>query len=360
MLIKEGNELMAQNHGPKGDQKVYHTLEMHVEPLQERAEKIGDILGLSPEQRKLIAAAISYHDTTIEYDAPDPENVVGMVRRHRGAREGDQPMGEKGNEAVSADDMEKAMRQMNAEAGKDIFSEEQIKTGRWAIDATYPKADFGPDFKGAEFEKDPLYEQIIAHNPRVGKMIEFMRERGITKGPHFSQPHLEDPLIRGEKVPEEVIAVAVSDLGGFGMEDVQGSFGEGDREGKESFHNLRNPDTIARLMSDDKGKKKEDIIKDQEDRTKASNAILGWWGSQTGFGMWQMMRSTKLMYLLEKNGQLTPEKEAQFNSLLGHYEENLKAAAERHEAITAQFNEIKEADGDKKAFEYVAKEMKFV
>ena len=73
-----------------------------------------------------------------------------------------------------------------------------------------------------------------------------------------------------------------------------------------------------------------------------------------------MIRSTKLMYLLEKNGQLTPEKEAQFNSLLGHYEENLKAAAERHEAITAEFNEIKEADGDKKAFEYVAKKMKFI
>ena len=305
MLINEGNELMAQNHGPQGDEKVYHTLEDHIEPLQKRAEKIADILGLSPKQRKLIAIAISYHDTTIEYDAPKEDDVKAMIRRHRGARDSDNEpdfpsFGAKGNEAQSADDMEKAMRRVNEQGEKDIFSEDDIRIGRWAIDATFPKADFGQsegrkDFTGAEFKKDPLYEQIVAKNPRVQEMVEFLEQKGVVKGPHFSQPHLEDPLMRGEKVPEEVIAVAVSDLGGFGMEDVQGSFGEGDREGKESFHNLRNPDTTARLINGDEAK-------DQEDRTKASNAMLGWWGSQPGFGMWQMMRSAKLMYLLEKMG----------------------------------------------------------
>lgn len=67
MLIKEGDTLMAKNHGPEGDQKIYHTLENHSgAPMQGRAKEIADMLRLTFRQRKLIAVAISWHDTVKE------------------------------------------------------------------------------------------------------------------------------------------------------------------------------------------------------------------------------------------------------------------------------------------------------
>ena len=367
LLLEEGDQLMAKNHGFEGDQKVYHTLEEHIGPLQERAERMGDILGLSIEQRKLIAVAISWHDTTIEYDAPDQENIVGMVRRHRGARKGDQPMETMGNEALSADAMEETMRRINANANKDIFSQEQIEKARWAIDATYPDVDLGPDWKGAEFEKKPayyekkestlkesiLYEEVVLKNPRVQEMLNFLRAHGITKGPHFFQPHLENPLEEGKQVPEEVMVVAMSDLGAAGLGGIDEFAREGDNEGKESYHNLRKPENIERLITGDENK-------DNEDRTRVATALLNWWGSQPGFAMWQMMRFIKIMNCMEKNGQLTLDKKEKFENLFSHYEENIKSAVERSERVKGEYEHIKESEGDKKAFEHLAQEMKYV
>lgn len=353
LLVKEGNVLMARNHGPHGsDPKVYHTPENHIDPLQERAKKMAEILGLTPEQRKLTAMIISYHDTIIEYDAPDPENIVGMARRHRGAREGDRPMGGEGNEAKSADKMVEAMERINRETGKTIFTEEQIRIGRFGIDATYPDVDLGADFRGAEFTQDPLYENIAAKNPAIPETVAYLNERGITKGPHFFQPHLENPLKQGEKVPEEVLVMAMSDLGASGIaKHPEEIFREGDNEGRESYHNLRKPENIERLLTGD-GEK------DTEDRAKASQALLGWLHSQSGFAMWQMIRGEKIMTWLHENGQLDGEKEQKFRAFFGNYEANVKATAERDVKIKKEYDTIKTQQGDKAAFAYIAGEMK--
>lgn len=346
MLIEEGNALMAKNHGPEGDQKVYHTLEAHIQPLQERARTIADILGLTLEQRKLIAIAISYHDTIIEYDAPDPEDITGMIRRHRGAREGDNPpIGAEGNEALSAKVMQEAMERINREANKDIFSEEQIRIVRQAIDATYPDVDFGPDFKGAEFAEMP---------GAVKETMAYLKDRGIIKGPHFFQPHLENPLKAGESVPEEVLVMALVDLGAAGLlKDSEEFFTEGDNEGREVYHNLRKPENIGRLLNGD-------MEKDKEDRINASQAILGWMHSQPGFAMWQMIRFEKIMSWVEKNGQVDAEKREKLRLLFGNYEANIKAAADRDVRIKREYDRIQNEQGEKQAFVYLAQEMSYM
>ena len=364
MLVQEGNALMARNHGPEGDQKVYHTLENHSgAPMQGRAKEIGDMLGLTPRQQKVVAMAISWHDTAIEYDAPKEDNIVGMISRHRGARDTDREtsqgkpsMGSKGNEAVSGEMMLEAMKRINNDTNQTIFTQEDMDIGKWAIDATFPKSDFGPDFKGVEFVSDPSYEEIAARNPAVVRTVAYLQEHGITKGPHFSQPHLEDPLLEeGREIPMEVFTVAFSDLGAAGSAKApEEFFTEGDNEGKETYHNLRKSENIKRLLD---GNEPKDI----EDRGKASQALLGWLGSQAGFAMWQMIRFEKVMNAMVKNGQMTPEREQAARELLGRHEINIKACVDRVARAKAEYDQkLSESGGDKAVFASIAKEMNFV
>lgn len=364
LLIEEGNALMVQNHGPSGDQKVYHTLENHSgAPMQERAKEIARMLELTLRQEQLAASAISWHDTVIEYDAPPEDNIVGMIRRHRGAldseNEGKPSMGSKGNEAMSAKLMLDAMRCINeqhekAKTGKIIFTQEDMDIAKWAIDATFPKSDFGSDFKGAEFVHDPYYEEMAARNPAIGRMVAYLQEHGITKGPHFSQPHLEDPLLReGKEIPLEVFTVAFADIGMAGYAKTpEAFFVEGDNEGKESYHNLRKPENINRLLNGNE-------TKDSEDRAKASEALLGWLNSQAGFAMWQMIRFEKVLHGMVKTGQMTAEIEQRARELLGNHEVNIRASADRAERARAEYDRIlNEQEGDKTAFSFIAQEMK--
>lgn len=357
MLIKEGDALMAKNHGPEGDQKVYHTLENHSgAPMQGRAKEIGDILGLTPRQQKRVAVGISWHDTMIGYKAPPEDNIVGMISRNRGARdsenEGKPSMGSQGNEALSAKLMLEAMERMNKEAGETIFTQEDMEITKWEVDATFPKSDFGPDFKGVEFVNDPYYEEIAARNPAVARMVTYLQEHGITKGPHFSQPHLEDPLLKeGREIPLEVFTVAFADLGAAGsVKNPEEFFTEGDNEGKETYHNLRKPENIKRLLDGNEAK-------DTEDRAKASQALMGWLSSQAGFAMWQMIRFEKVMNAMVKNGQMTSEREQKARELLGKHEVNIKASVDRVARVKAEYNRILNEENDKAAFAYVAQEM---
>lgn len=367
MLVKEGDDLMEKNHGSQGDKKVYHTLENHSgAPMQGRAKEIGDILGLTSRQQKLIAVFISWHDTMIGYDAPKEDNIVGMISRHRGARDSDSEisqgkpsMGSQGNEAVSNKLMRAAMERVNQEAGEIIFTQEDMEIGEWAIDATFPKSDLGPDFKGVEFIQDPLYEEIAARNPAVVRTIAYLQEHGVTKGPHFSQPHLEDPLLKeGKEIPLEVFTVAFADLGMAGFaKNPEEFFIEGDNEGKEVYHNLRKPDNIKRLLGDDEARDIEDP-RDTEDRGKASQALLGWLASQAGFAMWQMIRFEKVIHAMTKNGQMTPEKEQLTRELLGKHEANIKASVDRSMRARAEYDLVLTEQGDRAAFACVAQEMK--
>lgn len=358
MLIKEGDALMVKNHGREGDEKVYHTLENHINPMQGRAKEIADMLEVTDEQRRLIAVAISWHDTVIEYDAPPEDNITGMVKRHRGARDGEDggtgpSMGSKGNEAVSAKYLRDAMERINHDTGKTIFTKTQIDIAGWAIDATFPKSEFGSDFKGVEFTKDPLYEEIAGRNPAVARTIAYLQENGITKGPHFSQPHLEDPLLKeGKEIPLEVFTVAFADLGTAGSAKTpEEFFVEGDNEVKESYHNLRKPENIRRLSNNDEAQ-------DKEDRAKASQALMGWLSSQAGFATWQMIRFEKVLYGMTKNGQMSAEREQHARELLGNHEANIRSSVDRAARIRSEYNRILSEQDDKTAFAYVAQEMK--
>ncbi len=353
MVIKKGDDLMAANHGPEGlDPKTYHTPENHIDRLQERAKEIADVFNLTREQRKLLAIAISYHDTIINYDAPDEASIAGMVMRHRGAREGDKPMGEHGNEALSAKMMLEAMERINQETGKTIFTADQMQIGQKAVDATYPGVELGPDFKGVEFIKDDLYEEIAAQNPRIAEMIAYLKENGITKGLHFFQPHLENPLKQGESMPEEVLIMSLVDLGAAGMvNNPEIFFEESDNEAKELYHNLRKSENIERLLNGD-------TSKDKEDRIKANGAMLGWFHSQPGFMMWQMIRFEKIMKWLRENRQIDEEKEKGLHSIFAHYETNIQAYTERDVRIKNEYDMLQSNQGEKIAFAYLAGEMR--
>ena len=350
ILIRQGDELMASlNDAESKEPKVYHTSE-HPKALQERAKRIADVLGLGVEQRYLIAIAISYHDAIINYTPPDPDDIVGTIQRHRGAREGDKPRGREGNEAKSADAMETAARRINEEAkratGQAVFSDEDIRTLRWEIDATYPDVAF------TEFEKDPFYQEIVRQNPQVLQMAELLRARGITKGLHFFQPHLENPLQQGERVPQEVLVVALSDLGAGGLVEKAGDFfAEGDNEFKELYHNLRNPENYRRLLAGAEER-------DRGDRAKVSHTIFNWLSSQPGFVLWQMIRFEKIMYFLQRSGELDAEQASGLRGLSGYYESNIKASLDREERMKNEYQHKLEAEGEREAFTFLALEMK--
>ncbi|TSC71030.1 MAG: hypothetical protein G01um101470_765, partial [Parcubacteria group bacterium Gr01-1014_70] len=214
-------------HDKEGrDPKTYHTSE-HPRTMEGRAEQMANTFRLSPEERAAVKMEIAWHDTTIEYDKADPNNLLAMIRRHRGAREGDTPKGADGNEGQSARSLEQEMREVNRLAKREIFTEEQIHNGVWAIDATYPDVNFGQDFKGAKFKEYPYYDVAIAQNPDIGALFDELETQGINKGPLFFQPHLEKPLEEGQKVPKEVLVVALSDLGAAGTAEKEVFFKEG-------------------------------------------------------------------------------------------------------------------------------------
>lgn len=346
----EGYKLMEANHDRGGeDPKEYHTSE-HPHSLEVRADRMADILKLTSAEQGLAKVYISFHDTIIDYEHTDPKNIVGMIKRKRGAREGDQSSGSGGNEALSAQKMAEAMRQANEEAGREVFSEEQIRNGIFAIDATYPGVDFGPDFKGAPFEKYPYYKTIVEGNPAAKETIDMLKGGGIEKGPLFFQPHLESALERGEKVPTEVLITALADLGAAGIEGGSKFFAEGDAEFRELYENIRKPENLSRLLEGDGDA-------DREDRAKVVGAMTSWLQSQPGFAAWQMLRFEKIVHLLKQNGEIDSAKEDGLRKMFEHYPDNVKSTLERVDNRKKDYERIKELGGEKQAFAYLAKEM---
>lgn len=345
----EGYQLMEANHDLGGeDPKEYHTSE-HPHSLEPRADRMADIFHSPHHKRELTNIYISFHDTIIEYKHADPKNIVGMIQRRRGAREGD-PSGSGGNEALSGQKMAEEMRRANEEAGREIFSEESIQTGIFAIDATYPGVDFGPDFKGAPFEKYPQYKTIIEENPAAKETIDMLKGRGIERGPLFFQPHLESALERGEKVPTEVLITALADLGAAGIEGRSKFFAEGDAEFRELYENIRKPENLSRLLEGDGDA-------DREDRAKVVGAMTSWLQSQPGFAAWQMLRFEKIVHLLKQNGEIDSAKEEGLRKMFEHYPDNVKSTLERVDSRKKDYERIKELGGEKQAFAYLAKEM---
>lgn len=348
----EGFRMMRELHDGKD---IFHTSE-HPEGMEAASDKIGDVLHASGEERMLAKDAIAWHDVIIEKDEADSGNVVAMIKRHRGARVGDKPNAENGNEAKSADELIKRMEQANEEAKKngepEVFTKPQMEKVRWAIDATYPDVALGPDFKGALFEEYPYYEIAIRNNPALGELLNELKEQGIVKGANFHQPHMETPLEKGEKVPLEVLLTALSDLRVAGMGSVQEFALEGDKEMRELLGNLLKEDVLQRVAN---GEEEADIA----DREKASAFFSGWLESQASFATWQALRFEKIAHLLKETQGMGDDEVQGLRGLFGHYVQNIRGVRDRAQEAKSKYEEIKTRLGEKEAFQHLARTMHY-
>ena len=348
----EGLYFHKQEHDAEGkDPKVFHTSE-HPRTMERRGEKMADIFHLSPEERGIMDSAIAWHDTVIEYDPADPGNLLAMVKRHRGAREGDKPSGTLGNEGTSARLLEGEMLKANEKAGKELFTEEQIRTAVWAVEATYPDVNLGPDFKGAPFEEYPYYATALEQNPDLKELFDELKEQGIVKGPLFFQPHLEKALEKGESVPREVLITALADLGAAGLAGDKEFFNEGDSEARELYANLRRSDVMRRLSEGGEEA-------DKADREKVTVVLTGWLDSQPGFAVWQALRFEKIVHLLKKQNALSQEEEAGLRGQFSRYPENVRAARDRAKEARETIEKLKSTAGEKEAFLYLTRTLGF-
>jgi hypothetical protein len=344
-IENKGYRIHEQNHDEGGiDPKIYHISE-HPKILKLRAELMIAIFNLSPKQRVVIEMAIAWHDTIINYDKPDPDNLLGMIRRRRGAREGDMPNEAEGNEGQSGKSLEQEMLEVNRIAKKEIFTEEQIINAVWGVHATYPDVNFGKDFKGAKFEEYPYYNFAVAQNQAIGRLFEWLKTQNITKGLLFFQPHLEIPLEQMQKVPKEVLIVALSDLGGAGMAGKEAFFKEGDDEMRELYYNLLQPDIMYGLINGD-GEQ------DQFDRKEVADAFFKWLENQIGFVAWQALRFEKILHLLKKQDDISPAEEEKLRFQFSHFEDNVRATCDRTEKLKEEFKKTKSNPnfGEAKAF----------
>ncbi|MBI3632949.1 MAG: hypothetical protein HY226_01510 [Candidatus Vogelbacteria bacterium] len=412
--------------------KKYHTTS-HLTTLYIRAPMMADAMGVPRDKLRLARAAISWHDTVIEvtpppeykpYDATkdgalDEESrlnarkenakiMVVMAARKRGAREGDFSAGAQGNEAKSAEDLSKQMRDMNKRGRGEIFTDFEKKEGGkvvtrgdvqnaiLAVDVTYPGFDGGPDYQGASFEAKtddvPSNTELLKQNPALAKKIydlsnrkqiesleknetigadertkkiEELKKKAITKGPRFFQPHLEKMLENGDPVPEEVLIMAMADLGGSGIATSEQFAEEGDSEFWEVFPNI---EKNLKGLSNDKGMDLE--------RQVTIDSMKGWLKSQVGFITWQALRFEKIVFLLKnKTHQLSEAKESKLRKVFGNYLNNIDEAMKRAERVSAKIDEIqtkglkditdpevkkaKEEENRIRVFKYIANEMHY-
>jgi hypothetical protein len=355
-LTQKGLRYMVRLHDEKTPRPETLHVRKHPEGMLEWATPLMEILHLTPEERGLTAMGIAWHDTVIEFDHADPEKILAMIERHRGAREGDQPKESKGNEAESARLLIYEMRRVNERlraVGKEkIFSEEDMRIAEWEIAATYPDVDMGPDFKGASFAEYSYYEIALEQNPALKELFAELKEQGVTKGPFFFQPHLEKPLEEGEGVPRGVLITALADLRAAGSASAEKFFKEGDDEMRELYENLRQPDVMRRLRGGDEDR-------DRDDREKVMQAFVKWLESQAGFAAWQALRFEKIMYLLKRHDRISREEEEGMRSQSSHYIDNIRATLARAKELKARVEDIKADAGEREAFLYLARSLHY-
>jgi hypothetical protein len=259
-----------------------------------------------------------------------------------------------GNEAKSADDMEGSMKEVNAKAGVEIFSAEDLHVQRLAIDATYPGVDGGSSFQGLPFKEYPYYNDIIAENPEAAELFRELEEMGVTKGILFFQPHIEKPLEAGEQIPLEVFAVAQADLGTAGMEGGDLFFLEGDLEYQELRENI-DPKNLKRLLD---GTSEQD----EADRGKVLEDMIKWLYSQNSFAAFQYLRSLKMIGLMKKNGQITPEQASKLKeATTAKSHDSITATTQRAQKAEATVKSLKTPGEDSRAaMAYLSREMHYV
>ena len=343
----DGLALMDANHGPESEnKKVFHTIE-HPKGMIERASPMKDAFHLSPESRALVNDIIAYHDVDIYFDKPDEHDLLGTIKRHRGARAGDKPSGAEGNEGKSADELEARMRKANEEAGGEIFSEDNIKLARLGIDFTYPDVLLGPDFKGQVFKELPHFEEVVAMSKSLEDAAAMVARAGIDRGALFIQPHLDNMIEHGEPVPPEALIVALADLGEAGSERFEVFKRGGNGEFQELYPNISNPDTLSRLAHGD-------AEADDVDRERVVKKFQEWLTGQISFAFGQMIRFEKNMLFLRRNGTLNEETEGALRQQFSRFQENIGMAIDRRD----QMNVLSSGrERDKTVFQNFASEM---
>lgn len=244
------------------------------------------------------------------------------------------------------------MRKVNEREKKKIFSEEDIQNGRWSIDATYPEVNLGSDLKGAAFKEYPHYEVALHQNPEFGELLGKLEIQGLTKGPLFFQPYLEKPLEQGEKIPKEVLIVALADLGVAGLAEKEVFFQEGDDEMRELYGNLRKPEVIHRLLE---GETEADL----GDRQKVATTFLDWLKNQPGFAVWQALRFEKILFLLKQRENIASVEEQGLRALFSHFEGNIKATFWRAKEYESRFKKTQAEQGEKAAFRELARDLHY-
>lgn len=325
-VADDGFEAMRKNHGPESEApKVFHTIE-HPEEMIELAKEMEDTFGVPAHGRAFVKGLIAHHDSIILFDKADPANILARVMRHRGARKGDEPSGSGGNEALSADGWEKSARKANEDARRegadfDIFSEADIKKGRLGIEFTYPGVTFGP------FSNLPHFEEVKEASESVRRSLDLAKMAGIEGGLVFLQPHFDNMIEAGEKIPTEALIVALADLGQVGAKGYEFFRKSGDKEFRELSANLSRSE-LHRLANGD-------AQQDSEDREKVIKGFEGWIGSQISFALGQMIRFEKNLIMMRRNGQINEDQEQGLRRQFSHFEENIKQAIERRDRFTA-------------------------
>lgn len=311
-------------HDPGGqDPKPFHN-SAHPESMHQRAERLDAIFGLSEHRAKIVELAINRHDWKINYDRPDPDQLTAMLSRHRGAREGDKPAGLQGNESLSAVELVGDMEAVNRQYNQEIFTPDDIKIGRWSIEATYP------DVRSMAFRDYPYFQTALQQNPALVELFQNLESASVTGGLLFFQPHLEQALEDNLPVPEEVLIVAMADLGAAGMGDQEVFFHEGNDEMRELYINLRQAGVLQQVIQDPNR---------AEDRKAVAKTFLGWRKTQPGFAAWQALRFEKIISLLKRNQPevLPADRESQLRAQFSHYIDNTNDALHRYQQYAQQF-----------------------
>lgn len=335
----EGLRIFLANHGPESPEpKEFHGLG-HLERMGRRVEKLAEVFRLPLNSREALKMMINWHDAIINFTPTDPNKLLAMISRHRGARKGDLPNGAAGNEGESANGQDKRL------TDERIFTSQDRKKFRWAVETTFPEIDFGKNFTDC-----PFLEQILKRKSSLRDLLRELKVLGIEKGARFSQPHLESYLEKDMDVPCEVLIIGLTDLGAAGMDDEKTFFLEGDAEMRELYGNIRKPKVLSRLINGDE-------IADQTDRQAVACAFLKWLNDQAGFAMWQYLRFEKIMFLLNQDKKISRKEEREMRSLFNHYEPNIRASIERAKRIKIDFEKLTSEKGEKEAFRYLAKEL---
>ena len=337
-LIDQGHKFHEREYSLNGESpKKYHNLE-HVFSVENRAQSLVSILGLSPEQRHVMLMAIAWHDSVLNFDAPDPDNIVGMVTRHGGAIDGDAPDGARGNEAKSFQLLKGHMVRLG-------FEENHIEMVKVIINATYSVGKF------AEFSSYDYYEIATKQNPDLLNVIKFLNSNGISEGLHISQPHFEKMLEQGT-LTLPVLITALADLGDVGTEESNVFFKIGDAEMRELYYNINNPYTLHRLVYGEN-------MQDRKDRSQVANAFIKWLKTEVGFAVWQALRFEKTMCLLNEHHVITPDQEKAVREMFSHFTTNIRASYNRYTTLQEKYQDDCKQLKERDAFLQLAKKLHY-